>query len=132
MMVLGKLKEKSMKYETIAFIIAMMLGFISVVLSVTYYHIKKDEAIRKICEGLTEVQIGKMKSLAESVEITTEGDFDNKLAVIRENYFPSKVQVKSEVKAIQEAAVNEEPEVVETSGIMAHYVKSLTKTAPKA
>jgi hypothetical protein len=94
--------------------------------------IKKDEAIRKVCEGLTEVQIGKMKSLAESVEFTTEGDFDNKLAVIRENYFPSKVQVKSEVKAIQEAAVNEEPEVVETSGIMAHYVKSLTKTAPKA
>jgi hypothetical protein len=94
--------------------------------------IKKDEAIRKVCEGLTEVQIGKMKSLAESVEFTTEGDFDNKLAVIRENYFPSKVQVKSEVKAIQEAAVNEEPEVVETSGIMAHYLKSLTKTAPKA
>ena len=94
--------------------------------------IKKDEAIRKVCEGLTEVQIGKMKSLAESVEFTTEGDFDNKLAVIRENYFPTKVQVKSEVKAIQEAAVNEEPEVVETSGIMAHYVKSLTKTAPKA
>jgi hypothetical protein len=94
--------------------------------------IKKDEAIRKICEGLTEVQIGKMKSLAESVEFTTEGDFDNKLAVIRENYFPTKVQVKSEVKAIQEAAVNEEPEVVEATGIMAHYVKSLTKTAPKA
>ena len=94
--------------------------------------IKKDEAIRKVCEGLTEVQIGKMKSLAESVEFTAEGDFDNKLAVIRENYFPTKVQVKSEVKAIQEAAVNEEPEVVEASGIMAHYVKSLTKTAPKA
>jgi hypothetical protein len=47
-----------------------------------------------------------MKSLAESVEFTTEGDFDHKLAVIRENYFPSKVQVKSEVKAIQEAAAD--------------------------
>ena len=95
--------------------------------------VKKDEAIRKICEGLTEVQIGKMKSLAESVEFTTEGDFDHKLAVIRENYFPSKVQVKSEVKAIQEAAADEAPEeVVQASGIMAHYVKSLTKTAPKA
>ena len=95
--------------------------------------VKKDEAIRKVCEGLTEVQIGKMKSLAESVEFTTEGDFDHKLAVIRENYFPSKVQVKSEVKAIQEAAADEAPEeVVQASGIMAHYVKSLTKTAPKA
>ena len=94
--------------------------------------VKKDEAIRKVCEGLTEVQIGKMKSLAESVEFTTEGDFDNKLAVIRENYFPSKVQVKSEVKAIQEAAAEEAPEVVQATGIMAHYVNSLTKTAPKA
>jgi len=94
--------------------------------------VKKDEAIRKVCEGLTEVQIGKMKSLAESVEFTAEGDFDHKLAVIRENYFPSKVQVKSEVKVIQETAVNEEPEVVQATGLMKHYVQSLTKTAPKA
>ena len=94
---------------------------------------KKNEAIRKICEGLTETQIAKMKSLAEGVEFTTEGDFNTKLAVIRENYFPTKVQVTSEVKAVQETTVSEEtPEVAEVSGIMAHYVKALTKTAPKA
>jgi len=91
---------------------------------------KKNEAIRKICEGLTEVQIGKMKSLAEGVEFTTEGDFNNKLATIRENYFPAK-KVTSEVKALQETAV-EEPEVAEIHGLMAHYVKAITKTAPKA
>ena len=92
---------------------------------------KKNEAIRKICEGLTEVQIEKMKSLAEGVEFTTEGEFDNKLATIRENYFPSKTNVKSEVKALQETAV-EEPEVAEIHGIMKHYVKAIAKTAPKA
>ena len=93
---------------------------------------KKNEAIRKICEGLTEVQISKMKSLAEGVEFTTEGEFNNKLAVIRENYFPAN-KVMSEVKAVQEATVSEEnPEVEQVSGIMAHYVKSLSKTAPKA
>jgi len=90
----------------------------------------KNEAIRKICEGLTEVQIGKMKSLAEGVEFTTEGDFNNKLAVIRENYFPSK-KMTSEVKVLQETAV-EEPEVVEASGMMKHYVNAITKTAIKA
>ena len=90
----------------------------------------KNEAIRKICEGLTEVQVGKMKSLAEGVEFTTEGDFNNKLAVIRENYFPSK-KMTSEVKVLQETAV-EEPEVVEASGMMKHYVNAITKTAPKA
>ena len=91
---------------------------------------KKNEAIRKICEGLTEVQVEKMKSLAEGVEFTTEGEFDNKLATIRENYFPAK-KVMSEVKAIQETAV-EEPEVAEVHGLMKHYVAAITKTAPKA
>jgi hypothetical protein len=90
----------------------------------------KNEAIRKICEGLTEIQVGKMKSLAEGVEFTTEGDFNNKLAVIRENYFPSK-KMSSEVKVLQETAV-EEPEVVEASGMMKHYVNAITKTAIKA
>jgi hypothetical protein len=92
--------------------------------------VKKDEAIRKICEGLTEVQIGKMKSLAEGMEFTTEGDFNNKLAVIRENYFPSK-KMTSEVKVLQETSV-EEPEVVEASGMMKQYVNAITKTAFKA
>ena len=94
--------------------------------------VKKEKAISRICEGLTAVQAEKMKSLAESVEFTTDGDFDNKLAVIRENYFPSKTNVKSEVKEIQKNMIAEEPEVEQTHGIMAHYVKAITKTAPKA
>jgi hypothetical protein len=92
---------------------------------------KKNEAIRKICEGLTETQIAKMKTLAEGVEFTTEGEFNSKLAVIRENYFPVG-KVKSEVKTIQETTVSEEPEVAPVGGIMAHYVKAISKTAPKA
>lgn len=92
--------------------------------------VKKDKLIRCACEGLTEVQAGKMKSLAESVEFTTEGEFNDKLAIIRENYFPTKTNVTSEVKAIQETAV-EEPEVEEVHGIMAHYVKAISKTNAK-
>ena len=89
---------------------------------------KKNEAIRKICEGLTEVQVGKMKSLAEGVEFTTEGEFNNKLAVIRENYFPSK-KIVSEVKVSEETST-EQPEVVAT-GYMSHYVKAISKSLPK-
>jgi hypothetical protein len=89
---------------------------------------KKNEAIRKACRGLTETQIAKLKSLAEGVEFTTEGDFDNKLATIRENYFPTKTVV-SEVKAIQETS-NDQPEV-DVSNTMAQYVKAITKTLPK-
>lgn len=93
--------------------------------------IKKEKAVARICEGLTQVQAEKMKSLAEGVEFTTEGDFDNKLAVIRENYFPSKVNVTSEVKTLQETSV-EEPEVAEVPSYMKHYVNAITKTAAKA
>ena len=50
----------------------------------------------------------------------------------RENYFSTKVQVKSEVKEIQQAMLNEEPEVGQTNNTMARYVKSISKTAPKA
>ena len=93
---------------------------------------KKNIAIRKICEGLTETQIAKMKSLAEGVEFTTEGDFNNKLATIRENYFPAN-KVTSEVKKIQETTVSEDAEeTVEAHGLMKHYVQAITKTAAKA
>ena len=94
--------------------------------------VKKEKSIDNFCEGLTSVQAAKMKALAEGVEFTAEGDFEEKLAVLRENYFSSKVQVKSEVKEIQQAMLNEEPEVVQTNNIMARYVKSISKTAPKA
>jgi hypothetical protein len=97
--------------------------------------VKKERAIVRVCEGLTAVQAAKMKSLAESVEFTADGDFDNKLAVLRENYFPSnKSTVKSEVRTLQETTeVPANPEVEEvTNSIMARYVQSITKTAPKA
>ena len=90
---------------------------------------KKNEVIRKICEGLTEVQISKMKSLAEGVEFTTEGEFNNKLAVIRENYFPAN-KVKSEVKVAEETS-EPQPEVAEVPSYMQHYVNAITKTLPK-
>ncbi len=92
---------------------------------------KKEKAIVRACEGLTKVQAEKLKSLAESVEFTTEGDFDNKLAVIRENYFPVN-KVISEVKALQETMVEEDKPEVEVHGMMKHYVNAIAKTAPKA
>ena len=91
--------------------------------------VKKEKSIRKICEGLTETQIAKMKSLAESVEFTSEGEFNNKLAIIRENYFPLKTNVTSEVKVAQETS-EPQPEV-DTSSVMNRYVSAISKTLPK-
>lgn len=52
-----------------------------------------NETLATAAEGLTDVQKDKFKSLAEGVEFTTEGEYSEKLKLIRENYFST-----SEVK----------------------------------
>ena len=87
---------------------------------------KAVEVLRKICEGLTEVQVAKIKSLAEGVEFTTEGEYSQKLAVIRENYFPTGKKVSEGPKALVET--EGQPEV---SPVMDRYVAAISKTLPK-
>jgi hypothetical protein len=50
---------------------------------------RKAEIIHTVCEGLIATQVEKIKSLAESVEFSTEDEYTTKLETIRENYFPS-------------------------------------------
>ena len=87
---------------------------------------KSKEILQKICEGLTQVQIEKIKALAEGVEFTTEGEYSQKLAVIRENYFPSK-----KVKGEAPSAIVETHNSGEVSDTMDYYVKAITKQLPK-
>ena len=56
----------------------------------------KQQVTRSVCEGLTETQVEKIKSLAESVEFSTEEEYQIKLETIRENYFPSGVKKADE------------------------------------
>jgi hypothetical protein len=53
---------------------------------------RKVEIAHEVCEGLTATQVEKIKSLAESVEFSTEDEYKDKLETIRENYFPSGVK----------------------------------------
>lgn len=88
---------------------------------------KATEILRRTCEGLTEMQVQKIKSLAEGVEFTTEGEYSEKLAVIRESYFPTKSFKGEAPAAIVETAV----EQGEVSDVMSRYVQAITKTLPK-
>ena len=54
---------------------------------------KKVEAIHAVCEGLTQTQVEKMKSLAEGVEFTTEEELTQKLGTLKESYFKADVKV---------------------------------------
>jgi hypothetical protein len=68
---------------------------------------KKNEAIHAVCEGLTQTQVEKMKSLAESVEFTTDEEFADKLVTLRTSYFTETV------KAADSSALNEEVQIEE-------------------
>ena len=53
---------------------------------------RQNEITAEVCEGLTDTQEEKIKSLAESVDFSTEEEFREKVQTIRENYFPSEVK----------------------------------------
>lgn len=87
---------------------------------------KKAEILSQIVEGLTTVQAEKIKALAEGVDFTTEGEYSQKLAVIRENYFPSK-----KTKGDAPESLVETEEQKGTSDTMDWYVNAISKSLPK-
>jgi hypothetical protein len=62
---------------------------------------RKVEIAHEVTEGLTATQVEKIKSLAESVNYSTEEEYKDKLETIRENYFPSGIK-KANVSQLQE------------------------------
>ena len=91
---------------------------------------QKIEAIHAVCEGLTQTQVEKLKSLAESIEFTTEAEFAEKLNVIKESYF--KEQVKSADASALDDEVQIEEETKKPAGsvdpLMEHYAKTISQT----
>ncbi len=93
---------------------------------------KKSEAIHAVCEGLTQTQVEKLKSLAESVEFTTEEEFGRKLETLVDSYF------QTPVKAIESSALHEAVEIEEdkkpTASIdpsVAQYAQIISKSLAK-
>ena len=91
----------------------------------------KKEILLSVCEGLTTTQVEKMKTLAEGVEFTADGEYREKLAVIKESYFSKKVEKDqvSLIETLNEEVPQEEPEAA--SAIMNDYVKAISRTLIK-
>ena len=88
----------------------------------------KTEITRTVCEGLTDTQAEKIKSLAESVEFSTEDEYTEKLETIRENYFPSGVK-KAEEKQLHETVEDAEDKKVDIHDpFVAAVSKAISKT----
>lgn len=88
----------------------------------------KLEIARDVCEGLTDTQAEKIKSLAESVEFSTEDEYKEKLETIRENYFPSGMK-KAEEKQLHETVEEADDKKVDIHDpFVAAVSKAISKT----
>lgn len=89
---------------------------------------KKTEIAHVVCEGLTDTQAEKVKSLAESVDYSTEEEYQQKLETIRENYFPSGAK-KADVKDLHEQVEDgSEKQTVAADPYVASVMQAISKT----
>lgn len=94
---------------------------------------KKIEAVHTVCEGLTQTQVEKMKSLAESIEYTTETEFSSKLETLKESYFQSSVKVANNSALDDEVHIEEEVKKAKGSSdsLIESYAKTISQTLVK-
>lgn len=87
----------------------------------------KEQLTSEVCEGLTATQVEKIKSLAESVDFSTEEEFKEKLETLRENYFPSGIQ-KANVSQLQEQFEDTEEKKVIHDPFISAVSQAISKT----
>jgi len=89
----------------------------------------KVQLVNEVCEGLTATQVEKIKSLAESVEFSTEEEFKDKLETIRENYFPSGMK-KADAAQLHETVDDEDgnEKRVASDPYVASVMQAISKT----
>lgn len=88
---------------------------------------KKEVCIREASKDLAETQVEKLRSLAESVDFTTEEDFASKISTLKESYFAQKPVETTEapVEMVNESVVEEEADETEISSNMDKYLSAL-------
>lgn len=93
---------------------------------------KKIEAIYAVCEGLTQTQVEKLKTLAENVEFTTEDEFVGKLDVLKESYFKADVKVADNSALDDEVLIEEDKKTIKSSDSEIDlYARTISQTLVK-
>ena len=88
----------------------------------------KESMIADIADGMTDTETEKFQSLVEDVEFSDEDSYKEKLQTIKESYFGTEKEVKTEV--LTEEGSNEAP--VEVSSTMAQYLTAIGKDAKRS
>lgn len=91
---------------------------------------KKSEIVHAVCEGLSQTQVEKLKTLAESVEFTTEEEFSKKVSTLKEAYTTK--PVVAEKSALEEGVdVEEDKDERKSSDPFVNAVaKTISKKSP--
>ena len=88
----------------------------------------KNEVTHQVCEGLTDTQAEKIKSLAEGVEFSTEDEYKEKLETIRENYFPSGVKKAAAQDLHEQVEDGSEKKTVTSDAYVQSVIGAISKT----
>ena len=86
---------------------------------------KKEEIVLEVTERLSDIQVEKLKSLAENIEFLSEEDYKEKLTLVKKKYFESKEENNDTVKKDLDFVDSELDESL--NPIMEHYVKNISK-----
>ena len=88
---------------------------------------KKDEALRTVSEDLADTEKEKLEKLSEGVDYEDDNQYKEKLAVIKENYFPQ--SSKETVQPLSEEVENTETDdvVEQVDAGVDYYAKALTR-----
>jgi hypothetical protein len=91
---------------------------------------KQFEILVDACDGLTDTQAEKLKSLAEGIEFTSSDEYAQKINIIKESYFTTSVNSE---KVLDNNDVEEGGMIAEeVTGRMAAYAKALGRQVPKS
>lgn len=93
---------------------------------------RRVEVLNQMVEGLTDTQADKLITLAEGVSYNDIEEYAEKIATLRESYFPSSgVNAPRELDSIEAGTEGKSMIAEELNGPMANYVRALGKTLPK-
>ena len=88
---------------------------------------KRDETIREVSDNLADTEKEKLSKLAEGIEYEDKEQFNEKLGVLKENYFPTN-EAKAETTSDEDPVTNsEELNEKVNDPTMTHYVDALAR-----
>lgn len=89
-----------------------------------------NEILFNACDGLTDTQAEKLKSLAEGIEYSDIEEYAQKISVLKENYFSTAVKSDKVLDSVESSNDGKSMINEELQGPMAAYVRTLGKSLP--